>query len=1148
MNFNKLLKSLFGDKSSRDMKLIQPLVDKIKAASPEIEQLDNDALRQRTQDIKQTIQDSAKDLKEKIAKLKGTIEDTPIDEREDIFNQIDKLEKEVLSRYEQALDEAMPQVFAIVKETARRFAQNEETVVTATEFDRQLAADPHNDFITIDGDKALYHNHWTAGGNDLKWEMVHYDVQLFGGVVLHQGKIAEMATGEGKTLVATLPVFLNALTGNGVHVVTVNDYLAKRDSEWMGPLYEFHGLSVDCIDKHQPNSDARRRAYQADITFGTNNEFGFDYLRDNMALSPADLVQRAHNYAIVDEVDSVLIDDARTPLIISGPVPKGDDQMFEEYQPLVERLVDVQRKLATQYLAEAKQKIAEGKQKNDQKLVDEGFLSLYRSHKALPKNKPLIKYLSEEGIKAGMLKTEEIYMENNNRRMPEAVKPLYFVVDEKLNSCDLTDKGTDWLAKQVNDKELFVLPDIAAQLSALENETGLSDQDRLDKKDELLNHYAVQSERVHTLQQLLKAYTMFNKDDEYVVIDGEVKIVDEQTGRIMEGRRWSDGLHQAVEAKEHVKVEAATQTFATITLQNYFRMYHKLAGMTGTASTEAGEFWDIYKLDVVEIPTNRPVQRKDMDDRVYKTAREKYNAVIDEIMKMRNSGRPTLVGTTSVEISELLSKMLDMRKIPHQVLNAKLHQKEADIVAQAGRSTMGKVWTVGNEAYSDLALAKAAASKKGGEAAIKEEERLLGAVTIATNMAGRGTDIKLSPEVKAAGGLAIIGTERHESRRVDRQLRGRAGRQGDPGSSVFYVSLEDKLMRLFASERIASVMDRLGFKEGEMIESPIVSRSIEKAQKKVEENNFGIRKRLLEYDDVMNKQRTVIYEKRRHALMGERIGMDITNIIWDRVVNIIENNDYEGCKEEFLHILAMEVPFTAEQFANEHHDQLSESAFQMAIEVFKRKTDRIQSVAWPVIQQVYENQGSLYERIMVPLTDGRRMYNIPCNLKEAYDTGCKSVVKQFEKVLLLHIIDDCWKENLRELDELKHSVQNASYEQKDPLLIFKLESVKLFDNMVNSMNNRIVSTLMRAAIPEMQQSPVNEAAPEERTPRKQYTETKHNMDEEQLSDPSQAAAAARDTRERQPLSPVIKDKLPGRNDPCPCGSGKKFKNCHGRGL
>ena len=707
-----------------------------------------------------------------------TIENTPIDERADIFAQIDKIEKEVLEIYEKALDEVMPEVFAIVKETARRFAENEETVVTATDFDRELAADPKKDFITIDGDKAIYHNHWTAGGNDLKWEMIHYDVQLFGGTVLHQGKIAEMATGEGKTLVATLPVFLNALTGNGVHVVTVNDYLAKRDSEWMGPLYMFHGLSVDCIDKHQPNSEERRKAYQADITFGTNNEFGFDYLRDNMAVSPADLVQRSHNYAIVDEVDSVLIDDARTPLIISGPVPKGDDQMFEEYQPLVERLVGVQRQLATQYLADAKNLITEGNKlmeagnkKEGQEKLDAGFLSLYRSHKALPKNKPLIKYLSEEGIKAGMLKTEEIYMENNNRRMPECIEPLYFVVDEKLNSCDLTDKGTAWLAKQVNDAELFVLPDITSELSALEAEANISDEDRLNRKDELLNHYAIQSERVHTLQQLLKAYCMFNKDDEYVVIDGEVKIVDEQTGRIMEGRRWSDGLHQAVEAKEHVKVEAATQTFATITLQNYFRMYHKLAGMTGTASTEAGEFWDIYKLDVVEIPTNRPVIRNDQDDRVYKTAREKYNAVIEEIVKMRESGRPTLVGTTSVEISELLSKMLSMRKIPHQVLNAKLHQKEADIVALAGQSTNG-----------------------------------LGAVTIATNMAGRGTDIKLSPEVKAAGGLAIIGTERHESRRVDRQLRGRAGRQGDPGSSVFYVSLEDKLMRLFASERIASVM------------------------------------------------------------------------------------------------------------------------------------------------------------------------------------------------------------------------------------------------------------------------------------------------------------------------------------------------------
>ena len=1120
MNFNKFLKSLFGDKSTRDMKLIQPLVEKVKAVSPEIEKLDNDALRQRTKTIQQQVQDAAKEQKARIDELKATIESTPIDERADIFAQIDKIEKEVLDIYEKALDEVMPEVFAIVKETARRFAENEETIVTATDFDRELAGDPKKDFITIDGDKAIYHNHWTAGGNDLKWEMIHYDVQLFGGVVLHQGKIAEMATGEGKTLVATLPVFLNALTGNGVHVVTVNDYLAKRDSEWMGPLYMFHGLSVDCIDKHQPNSMARRKAYQADITFGTNNEFGFDYLRDNMAISPADLVQRSHNYAIVDEVDSVLIDDARTPLIISGPIPKGDDQMFEEYQPLVEKLVGVQRQLATQYLADAKTLIAEGNKlieagnkKEGQEKLDTGFLSLYRSHKAMPKNKPLIKFLSEEGIKSGMQATENIYMENNNRRMPECVEPLYFVVDEKLNSCDLTDKGTAWLAKQVNDNELFVLPDITSELSALEAETGLTDQERLDKKDELLNHYAVQSERVHTLQQLLKAYCMFNKDDEYVVIDGEVKIVDEQTGRIMEGRRWSDGLHQAVEAKEHVKVEAATQTFATITLQNYFRMYHKLAGMTGTASTEAGEFWDIYKLDVVEIPTNRPVIRNDQDDRVYKTAREKYNAVIEEIVKMRESGRPTLVGTTSVEISELLSKMLSMRKIPHQVLNAKLHQKEADIVALAGQSTNG-----------------------------------LGAVTIATNMAGRGTDIKLSPEVKAAGGLAIIGTERHESRRVDRQLRGRAGRQGDPGSSVFYVSLEDKLMRLFASERIANVMDKLGFKDGEMIESPMISKSIERAQKKVEENNFGIRKRLIEYDDVMNKQRTVIYEKRRHALMGERIGMDIANIIWDRVVNIIENTaDYESCKEEFLHVLSMEIPFTNEEYINQPREQLTENAFQAAIGNFNRRTERIQAVANPIIKQVYENQGQLYERIMVPLTDGRRMYNIPCNLKEAYETESKSVVKEFEKSILLHIIDDSWKENLRQLDELKHSVQNASYEQKDPLLIFKLESAKVWDDMINEMYNRICSILTRAQIPEMQQQ-VQEAVPEQHTQRQQYTESKQNIGEEQLSDPNQRAAAQQDTRAQQPRTPITKDKLPGRNDPCPCGSGKKFKNCHGKGI
>ncbi|MBR5657597.1 MAG: preprotein translocase subunit SecA [Prevotella sp.] len=1155
MNFNKFLKSLFGDKSSRDMKLIQPLVEEVKKAYPEIQALSNDELRAKSKEIQKYVQDSAREQKEKIAELKATIEDTPIDEREAIFNQIDKLEKEALDIYEKALNEVMPVAFSIVKDTARRFAENEETIVTATDFDRELAADPTKDFITIDGDKAIYHNHWTAGGNDLKWEMIHYDVQLFGGEVLHQGKIAEMATGEGKTLVATLPVFLNALTGNGVHVVTVNDYLAKRDSEWMGPLYEFNGLSVDCIDKHRPNSPERRKAYEADITFGTNNEFGFDYLRDNMAISPADLVQRAHNYAIVDEVDSVLIDDARTPLIISGPVPKGDDQMFEEYQPLVERLVEAQRKLATQYLADAKQKISEGQKNNDQKMTDEGFLSLYRSFKCLPKNKPLIKYLSEEGIKAGMLKTEEIYMENNNRRMPEAVEPLYFVVDEKLNSCDLTDKGTDWLATQVNDKDLFVLPDITTQLATLEADTSLNEEERINKKDEMMAYYAVQSERVHTLQQLLKAYCMFNKDDEYVVIDGEVKIVDEQTGRIMEGRRWSDGLHQAVEAKEHVKVEAATQTFATITLQNYFRMYHKLAGMTGTAITEAGEFWDIYKLDVVEIPTNRPVARNDMDDRVYKTAREKYRAVIEEIVDMRANGRPTLVGTTSVEISEMLSKMLSMRKIPHQVLNAKLHQKEADIVALAGQSTQGTAWVCPDgRAFCDKISATkytnelVETNKKFANATtddIREEQRLLGAVTIATNMAGRGTDIKLSDNVKAAGGLAIIGTERHESRRVDRQLRGRAGRQGDPGSSVFYVSLEDKLMRLFASERIASVMDRLGFKDGERIESPMISKSIERAQKKVEENNFGIRKHLLEYDDVKNKQRTVVYEKRRHALIGERIGMDITNIIWDRVVNIIEKNDYVGCREQFLKVLAMECPFTEQQFIEGNHADLEENAFQMAMAAFKRKTDRIQSVAWPIIKQVQEQQGSLYERIMVPITDGKKMFNIPCNLQEAYDTECKSVVKQFEKVIMLHIIDDCWKENLRQLDELEHSVRNASYEQKDPLLIFKLESAKLFDDMVNDMNNRISSILTRGQIPEMQQDEVREAEPEQHSQR--YTEQKG----ETLVDENQQAAAKHDTREtaqQASRTPIVKEKMPGPNDPCPCGSGKKFKKCHGRGI
>ena len=1118
MDINKVLSKLFGNKSTRDMKLIQPWVEKVKAAYPAISALDNDALRAKTKELQQRIQGSADDLKEKIAELKGKIEETPLEDREVIFNRIDKLEKEVLDRYEKALDEALPEAFAIVKDTARRFSENAEIEVTATDFDRELAAT--HDFVRIEGDKAIYQNHWVAGGNDMTWNMVHYDVQLFGGVVLHQGKIAEMATGEGKTLVATLPVFLNALTGNGVHVVTVNDYLAKRDSEWMGPLYMFHGLSVDCIDKHQPNSEARRRAYRADITFGTNNEFGFDYLRDNMAMSPKDLVQRAHNYAIVDEVDSVLIDDARTPLIISGPVPKGDDQLFEQYQPLVEKLVAVQRQLATQYLTEAKQLIGSG----DKKKEEEGFLQLFRSHKALPKNRPLIKFLSEAGIKSGMLKTEEIYMENNNKRMPEATDPLYFVVDEKLHSVDLTDKGNEWLAKAVNDATLFVLPDITTELSQLESDKTLTDEERVNRKDALLADYAIKSERVHTIVQLLKAYTMFNKDEEYVVMDGQVKIVDEQTGRIMEGRRWSDGLHQAVEAKEHVKVEAATQTFATITLQNYFRMYHKLAGMTGTAITEAGEFWNIYKLDVVEIPTNRPVIRNDMNDRVYRTKREKYAAVIDEIVNMRNAGRPVLVGTTSVDVSELISRMLQLRKIPHNVLNAKLHQKEADIVAQAGQSSPGFVDEVDENGVHT------------------KREAMLGAVTIATNMAGRGTDIKLSPEVKEAGGLAIIGTERHESRRVDRQLRGRSGRQGDPGSSVFFVSLEDNLMRLFASERIARVMDKLGFKEGEMIEAGIVNKGIERAQKKVEENNFGIRKRLLEYDDVMNKQRTVIYEKRRHALMGERIGMDISNMIWDRVVTIIEKNDYQGCKDAFIEVLAMEVPFSEEEFMSVNRDDLAERSFEAAMGNFKRRIEHLAEIAMPVITNVYENQGDVYENIMIPITDGKLVYNIRSNLKEAYETQCRAVVRDFEKAILLHNIDDAWKENLRELDDLKRSVQNASYEQKDPLLIFKLESVKLFDNMVNRINTTTVSTLMRGRIPVQAPEEVREAAPEVRQ-KQQYTESR-----EDVTDEAARNAANQDTREHQTQQPIVKEKMPNRNDPCPCGSGKKFKNCHGKGL
>ena len=1106
MGFNEFISKLFGNKASRDMREIQPWVEKVKAVYPTISAMSNDELRNATQALKEKIQNTVTAERAKIAELKASIENTELEKREAVFNQIDKLEKEVLEKLDKALDEALPEAFAIVKDSARRFAENEEVVVTATDKDRFFAA--KFDFVEIDGDKAIYRNHWQAGGNDTIWNMVHYDVQLFGGVVLHKGKIAEMATGEGKTLVATLPVFLNALTGNGVHVVTVNDYLAKRDSEWMGPLYMFHGLTVDCIDKHQPNSDARRNAYLADITFGTNNEFGFDYLRDNMATQPSDLVQRQHNYAIVDEVDSVLIDDARTPLIISGPVPRNEDQMFEEYRPLVERLVEAQKRLATQLLAEARTKIYS----NDKNEVTEGYLSLFRSHKALPKNKALIKLLSEPGVKTGLLKTEEVYMEQNNRRMPEAVEPLYFVIDEKHNSVDLTDKGIELITGNAADQTLFVLPDIATELSMLENDSTLTTEEKVERKEAMLTNYAIKSERVHTINQLLKAYTMFDRDVEYVVTeDGQVKIVDEQTGRIMEGRRYSDGLHQAIEAKERVKVEAASQTFATITLQNYFRMYHKLAGMTGTAETEAGEFWDIYKLDVVVIPTNRPIARKDMNDRIYKTKREKYNAVIDEVERLVKEGRPVLVGTTSVEISELLSRLLTIRKIPHNVLNAKLHQKEADIVAKAGLS---------------------------------------GTVTIATNMAGRGTDIKLSEEVRKAGGLAIIGTERHESRRVDRQLRGRAGRQGDPGSSVFFVSLEDNLMRLFGSERISKILDSrfMGFKEGDMIEHSMISKSIERAQKKVEENNFGIRKRLLEYDDVMNKQRTVIYTKRRHALIGERIGMDIVNMVWDRCCHIVENYTFEDAKMEMLRLLAVELPIASEEeFNKTAAETKAEKCFQTAMDGFKQRTERMAQIALPFIDFVYNEHPEMREKhIYIPVTDGRHVYQIPVGLQAAYDSRGKEVIKCFEKAILLHTIDNAWKENLRDLDDLKHSVQNASYEQKDPLLIFKLESVTLFDKMVNKINDQTTSILMRGQIPVQEREQTNvKVAPD---PKRNSQQRRYSENKAELGDPNQQAAAQRDTRENAKREPIRVEKTVGRNDPCPCGSGKKFKNCHGKNI
>lgn len=1098
MGFNDIISKIFGSKAQRDLNEVNPVVKRIKEAYAGIEKLSNDALRNKTKELEKRIQDYVADERTTIASLKDGMEQIDLDEREAVWNQIDKLEKEITEKYEKVLEELLPEAFSIMKDTTRRFTESSEIVVTATDFDRDLAAS--HDFVRIEGEKAIYQNHWIAGGNEITWDMIHYDVQLFGGVVLHQGKIAEMATGEGKTLVATLPVFLNALTHQGVHLVTVNDYLSKRDSEWMGPMYMFHGLSVDCIDKHEPNSDARRKAYESDITFGTNNEFGFDYLRDNMAVSPKDLVQRKHNYAIVDEVDSVLIDDARTPLIISGPVPKGDDQLYDLFRPRVEVIVKAQRDLATHLLAEAKQKMAS----SDAKEQEEGALLLFRSYKAMPKNKPLIKFLSEQGVKAAMLKTEAFYMQEQMRNMHIATDPLYFVIEEKMHSIELTDKGIDLLTGKSDDPEFFILPDIASQLSELEN-SSLSDAEKLTKKDELFQNYAIKSERVHTVNQLLKAYTLFEKDDEYVVIDNKVKIVDEQTGRVMEGRRYSDGLHQAIEAKEHVKVEAATQTFATITLQNFFRMYSKLAGMTGTAETEAGEFWDIYKLDVVVIPTNRPIVRDDQNDRIYKSKREKYTAVIEEIVKLINMGRPVLVGTTSVEISELLSRMLTLRKINHYVLNAKLHQREAEIVANAGQS---------------------------------------GVVTIATNMAGRGTDIKLSPAVKAAGGLAIIGTERHESRRVDRQLRGRAGRQGDPGSSVFFVSLEDDLMRLFATERIAGLMDKMGFNEGDVLEHNMLSKSVERAQKKVEENNFGIRKRLLEYDDVMNSQREVIYKRRRHALMGERIDNDVANMISDTARNIVEMNedDYGNMQLDLLRIMALEIPFKEEKMKDMKAEEQINAVTDKSFETFKRKTERLTEVAQPVIKQVYENQGAMYENILIPITDGKRVYNISCNLKEAYESGSKALVKSFEKSIILHTIDEDWKEHLREMDELRNSVQNASYEQKDPLLIYKLESFNLFKTMMTDINAKAVSILMRGQIPVQDPGTVRQAAPEQKTDFSKYRTQKE--DSETL--PQRRGVKEGLPRPQQKLEPIRVEKKVGRNDPCPCGSGKKFKNCHGK--
>ena len=1085
-----VIKKLFGSKADRDYKAVKPILQKVLDIYPSIDGLSDDDLRAHSEALKARLREVEAPFENRINEIKLELDkDIPVPEKEKLATESDKLVKDEDDAIEKCLADILPEAFAIIKSTARRFAQNETIIVNATDFDRNLTV--NHDFVKIEGDKAVWNNHWTAGGNEVVWDMVHYDCQLVGGIALHQGKIAEMATGEGKTLVATLPVFLNALAGKGVHVVTVNDYLSKRDSEWMGPLYMFHGLSVDCIDKHEPNSDARKKAYDCDITFGTNNEFGFDYLRDNMAVNQADLVQRKHHYAIVDEVDSVLIDDARTPLIISGPVQKqtDDDAQFMEFRPFVEKLYLAQRSLVNQTLNEAKKLIASGDEREGGKL-------LLRAHKGLPKYQPLIKYLSEPGIKVLLQKVENFYMQDNEKEMPVVTDPLYFVINEQIRSVDLTDKGHENLAESVGDDNFFVLPDVGSRTADIEN-SDLPLIEKQEKKDELQAEFAVKSERVHTMIQLLKAYTMFEKDVDYVIMDGKVKIVDESTGRIMEGRRWSDGLHQAVEAKENVKVEAATQTFATITLQNYFRMYHKLAGMTGTAETEAGEFWSIYKLDVMVIPTNRPVIRDDQEDLIYKTKKAKYAAVIDRVAKLSSEGRPVLVGTTDVETSELLSRMLKMRGIRHNVLNAKEHAREADIVAQAGQSST---------------------------------------VTIATNMAGRGTDIKLSQQVKEAGGLAIIGTERHDSRRVDRQLRGRAGRQGDPGSSTFYISLEDKLMRLFGSERIAGIVDKLGMEDNEALESSMLSSAIEKAQKKVEENNFGIRKRLLEYDDVMNYQREAIYSRRRNAISGEKIEIDLQNMMVDTASLIVERSeglDYEGFLENLMATLSIDCGFDEEFYARNRGNNLVTKLCEHMKEVYDRRMETLVEKLNPIIKQVYEKQGSMYQNIAIPVSDGRKQMTLSVNLEKAYNSDGREVAKTLSKNIILYQIDEHWKEHLREMDDLKQSVQNATYEQKDPVVVYKLESYNLFAQMLESLNQDVLSFLFRAFIPLRDANDTPQRAAQRRTDMSQMR-TQH-------SDLSTNG-------EQKQNTPYIADKKIGRNDPCPCGSGKKYKNCHGRGM